>query len=451
MNIKNTLTILFGKLMVKTLKLFGKDAGNFPGLVLWTLNKDCLKAFKVECPIIAVTGTNGKTSVTNYLNHIFESTGKKIITNKTGNNLDTGICSMLLGLCDMKGRVKADYLVLETDESHVPVIYSKLKLETLVLLNFFRDQLDRNGEVETLILKVKKFLETFEGNVILNADDPNVARLGKANPKNKNIYYFSVDRYAGATDKPYEVGEGKFCPFCGKELVYDYYQYSHIGRFHCPSCDFGNIKPYVQIKNVDLSVPCFDVDNENFKTSHNSIYYIYNLAAVYSTSKLYGFDHKIIHDTFEHFQVNNGRLERFTYGNSRLLLNLAKNPVGANMTIRVMNEFKGEKELLFVLNDNLADGHDVSWIWDINFSIFKNVSRVVTSGTRAYDIAIRIKCSGYDPEKIVVRPELDDAMKSLFSTDGEKFAIANYTAVQPTRAALKRFGAKAIGGDKNGK
>ena len=191
MSLKNTLTIWFGKFMVKALHLLGRDAGNAPGLILWEMNKDCLKAFKVDCPIIAVTGTNGKTSVTNYLNHIFESTGKKIITNKQGNNLDTGITSLLLQNCDMKGRVKADYLVLEIDESHVPVIFSKMKLETLVLLNFFRDQLDRNGEVETLILKVKKFLETFEGNVVLNADDPNVSRLGLANPKNNNIFYFS--------------------------------------------------------------------------------------------------------------------------------------------------------------------------------------------------------------------------------------------------------------------
>ena len=192
MSLKNAFTIIFGKLMVKTLHLLGRDAGNFPGLVLWTINKDCLKAFKVDCPIVAVTGTNGKTSVTNYLSHIFASGGKKIITNPEGNNLDTGICSLLLNHCDMRGRVHADYLVLETDESHVPVVYSKLNLQTLVLLNFFRDQLDRNGEVETLILKVKKFLETFEGNVVLNADDPNVARLGLANPNNKNIHYSAL-------------------------------------------------------------------------------------------------------------------------------------------------------------------------------------------------------------------------------------------------------------------
>ena len=235
------------------------------------------------------------------------------------------------------------------------------------------------------------------------------------------------------------MGEGKFCPFCDTELVYDYYQYSHIGKFHCPKCGFGNIEPEVEIKNVDLTVPSFEADGETYKTAHNSIYYMYNMAAVYTAAKLYNFDKAIMHDTFEHFEVNNGRLERFEVDGSSLLVNLAKNPVGANMTLRVMNEQAGSKELLFVLNDNLADGHDVSWIWDINFSVFNNVDRVVTSGTRAYDIAIRIKCSGYDPDKIFVYPDLDEATASLFSTKGDKFAIANYTAIQPTRAAIKRY------------
>lgn len=439
MSIKNGLTIFFGKLMVKALHILGKDAGNFPGLVLWTLNKDCLKAFKVECPIIAVTGTNGKTSSTNYLSHIFSQTGAKIITNKTGNNLDTGICSLLLQHCDMHGRVKADYLVLETDESHVPVIYSKLKLETLVLLNFFRDQLDRNGEVETLILKVKKFLETFEGNVVVNADDPNVCRLGLANPNNKNIFYYTVDKYSGATDKPYEVGEGKFCPQCGEELEYEYYQYSHVGRFKCPKCGFGDVTPYTRVSETNLNEPGMVINGEKYKIGQGIIYYVYNLAAVYTAASLYNIDKKIIADTFENFSVNNGRMEKFDVDGSHTIVNLAKNPVGANMTLRMMNEHEGEKELLFVLNDNLADGHDVSWIWDINFSIFKDVTRVVTAGTRAYDIAIRIKCSGYDGDKIFVRPELDKAMEEFYSVRSDKFVIANYTAIQPTRAAVKAY------------
>lgn len=439
MKIYNFLTLQLGKLIVKVLKLLHRGAGNLPGLFLLGINKNILGYFKVDCPIIAVTGTNGKTSVTNYISHMFEASGKNIITNKLGNNLDTGITSLFLSLCSPTGKIHADYLVLEIDESHVPVIFKKLKLETLVVLNFFRDQLDRNGEVETLILKVKSFLDTFEGNVILNSDDPNVSRLGKANPNNKNVKYFSVDKYKYATEKIHEVGEGKFCPLCGSALEYDYYQYSHVGKFKCPKCDFGKNDVYLNVTDVDLENNHFKVDGDEYKINNRSIYFVYNMAAVCSVAKLYNIDKSILSDTLSNFLVNNGRMETFKIGNSQAIVNLAKNPVGANMTIRVMNELEKQKELLFVLNDNLADGYDVSWIWDINFDIFKDVTRVVTSGRRGYDIAVRLKTSGYPDDKIEVYLDIDEAVENLFKTEGDKFIIANYTSVQPTRAALNKY------------
>lgn len=442
------LLILIGKIIVKLLQLMHRNAGNLPGIVLWHLSRHkAVSMFKVECPIIAITGTNGKTSVTNCIAQLFERSGKKIIINKEGNNLDTGICSMLLKYCDMSGKVKADYLILETDESHVPVVYSQLKLDTLVVLNFFRDQLDRNGEMETLIQKINGFCKTFEGNLILNGDDPNTARLGRANPNNKNVKYFHAEPYAFATENIFEASEGRFCPFCGETLEYDYYQYSHIGKFICKKCGFGNYEPYITAKDIDLEKPVFTADGHTYSPKLNSIYNVYNMTAVAAAAKLYNIDQKITDSVINSYTVKNGRMENFMLGNSKATLNLAKNPVGANMTLRVMNEMQGEKELLFVLNDNVADGLDVSWIYDINFSIFERVTRVVTSGTRAYDIAVRIKTAGYDPAKIVVRPDLDKAVEELASTESRKFIIANYTAVQPTRSALKRYIAKH-GGNK---
>ena len=434
------LLIIIGKIIVKLLKLMHRNAGNLPGIILWHLSRHkAVSMFKVDCPIIAVTGTNGKTSVTNCIAQLFERSGKKVIINREGNNLDTGICSMLLKYCDMSGRVKADYLILETDESHVPVVYSQLKLDTLVVLNFFRDQLDRNGEMETLIQKINGFCKTFEGNLILNGDDPNTARLGRANPQNKNVKYFHAEPYAFATKKIFEASEGRFCPFCGEPLKYEYYQYSHIGKFICRKCGFGSHEPYITAKDIDLEKPVFTADGHTYSPKLNSIYNIYNMTAVAAAAKLYNIEQSITDGVINSYTVKNGRMENFMLGKSKATLNLAKNPVGANMTLRVMNEMQGEKELLFVLNDNIADGLDVSWIYDINFSIFERVSRVVTSGTRAYDIAVRIKTAGYDPEKIVVRPDLDKAVEELASTEGRKFIIANYTAVQPARSALKRY------------
>ncbi len=442
----NSILIIIGKIIVAVLRLFKRNAGNLPGIVLWHLTKGkCCKMFKLDCPIVAVTGTNGKTSVTNCIAQLFEQNGKKIIINKEGNNLDTGICSLLLRHCSISGKVDADYLIFETDESHVPVVYSQLKLETLVVLNFFRDQLDRNGEMETLIQKINGFCKSFEGNLILNGDDPNTARLGRANPKNKNVKYFHAKPYAFATETIFEASEGRFCPFCGEPLEYEYYQYSHIGKFLCKKCGFGDYKPYVTAENIDLEKSVFTADGHQYNPQLNSIYNIYNMTAVATVSKLYEIPHNVTDNVISKYTINNGRMETFMLGDRKAILNLAKNPVGANMTLRVMNEMQTEKELLFVLNDNIADGLDVSWIWDINFSVFDRVTRVVTSGTRAYDIAVRIKCSGYPAEKITVCPDLDEAVKELAKTEGRKFVIANYTAVQPTRSALKRFADKQGG------
>lgn len=436
----NILLIILGKIIVRILHLFRRNAGNLPGIILWHLTGGkCCKMFKVDCPIIAVTGTNGKTSVTNCIAQLFEKSGKKIIINKEGNNLDTGICSLLLRYCDISGKIDADYLILETDESHVPVVYSQLNLETLVVLDFFRDQLDRNGEMETLIQKINTFCKTFKGNLLLNLDDPNTARLGKANPKNKNVRYFHAERYKFATDEIYEASEGRFCPFCGDVLEYEYYQYSHIGKFRCNKCGFGDVKPYITASGIDLEKPVFTADKHQYFPKLNSIYNIYNMTAVAGIAKLYNIKQEVTDKVISEYTVKNGRMENFMLKDRKTTLNLAKNPVGANMTLRVMNEMQGEKELLFVLNDNVADGLDVSWIWDINFSIFERVTRVITSGTRAYDIAVRIKCAGYNAENIVVRPDLDKAVAELAKTEGRKFVIANYTAVQPTRTALKRY------------
>ena len=435
----NFLTILITKIIIFILKIFKKNGGNLPGQVAYKLNKNIFKYFKIDCPVIAVMGTNGKTMTNNCINNILKTDGKNVISNLQGNNMETGILSLLIKKCTLTGKIKADYITLETDESYVPVIFKDLKLDTLVILNFFRDQLDRVGEVESLILKINKFLENYEGNLVLNADDPNVARLGKANPNNNNVYYFSVDRYKFATDYLKEAGEGKFCPFCNTRLVYSYYQYAHVGKFNCPNCDYGNNKIYKFIKDVDLKNRTFKIDDEEYKIRFNSIYSVYNFAAAISAVSLYNISINSIKETLSSFILNNGRLEEMQVKGNQTIINLAKNPTGANVSLRILNEDDDKKDLLFVLNDNLADGKDVSWIYDIDFKNLNNVERIITSGTRAFDMAICIKTSGYDENKIEAYLNLDEAVKALYKTNSKKYVISNYTAIQDTRHAIIKY------------
>ena len=436
---KNFFIILSMKILNLILKICHKNGGNFLGKIAYDWNPEIFKYFKVNCPVIAVSATNGKTMTNNCIGYTLKTAGNRVVSNVEGNNMETGILSTILKNCTLTGKIKADYLVFEVDESYIPVVFKDFRLDTLVILNFFRDQLDRNGEVESLILRINDFLKTYNGNLILNNDDPNVARLGQANPNNENIYYFSVDKYKFATEQIKEAGEGKFCPFCKTRLEYEYYQYSHVGKFKCPNCNFGDNEIYKLATNVDLKNRCFDIDENTYKINGNSIYLIYNYTAVYSVCSLYGISDDVVKKAFSTFALNNGRLEEIKINGVPTIINLAKNPTGSNVSLRILNEDDSEKELLFVLNDNIADGFDVSWIWDINFNNLNNVSRIITSGTRAYDIAIRIKTSGFPAEKIEPYLNLEDAVKSLYKTNVKKYVIANYTSLQPTRHELKKF------------
>ena len=433
----NYILIAFLKFLNVILKIFGKQGGNVTGKIAKKINKNILKCFKVDCPVIAVTATNGKTSTNNCISYTLEQAGYRVVSNKEGNNMETGIISTLIKNCTLTGKIKADYITFEVDESYVPKIFKTFRLDTLVILDFFRDQLDRNGEVETLILKIQDFLKTYRGNLVLNHDDPNVARLGKANQEMK-VFYYHVEPYTNATQKMKEAGEGKFCPFCKTRLEYEYYQYSHIGKFKCPKCNYGTEQNYKVATNVNLKERTFEVDGIVYKVHDNSIYTIYNYVAVLTVMDIYHIDAESIKKSFLTFELNNGRLETIDVNGALTTINLAKNPTGANVSLRILKEDEEEKELLFVLNDNVADGFDVSWIWDINFdelSKFK-VSRIITAGTRAYDIAIRIKTAGFDQEKIIPYLKLEDAVNDLYRTNIKKYVIANYTALQPTRHAI---------------
>ena len=236
-----------------------------------------------------------------------------------------------------------------------------------------------------------------------------------------------------------EAGEGKFCPFCSTRLEYEYYQYAHIGKFKCPKCDYGNNEIYKLIKDVDLDNKTFKIDNDEFKIQFNSIYSIYNFAAALTATSLYNIDVEKTKQALEKFVLNNGRQEKLVIAGCDTTINLAKNPTGANVSLRLVNEDNEEKDVLFVLNDNLADGKDVSWIYDIDFSNLNNVNRIITSGTRAYDIAICIKTSGFPVERIEAYLDLNEAVKALYTTSCKKYAISNYTAVQDTRHAIMNY------------
>ena len=424
MSLKNAFTIIFGKLMVKTLHLLGRDAGNFPGLVLWTINKDCLKAFKVDCPIVAVTGTNGKTSVTNYLSHIFASGGKKIITNPEGNNLDTGICSLLLNHCDMRGRVHADYLVLETDESHVPVVYSKLNLQTLVLLNFFRDQLDRYGEIDiTMNILEEMMRKVPKMQIIVNGDDALSAYLAMDSGNPYVTYGISKPVIKSAAN---EIREGRFCKRCGEKLEYRFYHARPK-----PDFDAEDVKVGDQLS--------FCVEGKHIVANYKGFYNVYNILAAYAGIRTAGFKAEHFNEMLKKFNPENGRNEQFRIKGTSVVLNLAKNPAGFNQNISAVMQDESPKDIIIVINDNAQDGKDISWLWDVDFDLFggDNINSITVSGIRCQDMRLRLK---YVDIPSMLESDVETAIRKRIEDGcGNLYVLVNYTALFGTRNILKKL------------
>ncbi len=339
-------------------------------------------------------------------------------------------------------------MVLETDEHWVPVIFAKpnLKIDTLAVLNFFRDQLDRAGEMETIIAKIEKFVATHPCKLVLNGDDPNVVRIGRENKGGEN-YYFGTARLATSYTTPRGKMEGIICPYCKVPLKYEYYQYSHLGEFRCEKCGYANpprIVEVTKVKNGD-----FWVNGKRYTTRDVGLYNIYNMLAVLTIVNIYGVEREIAAKVFSEYENRNGRRQEFEIDGRKVILNLCKNPIGANVILQPLKEEKmtqenskkeaSKKELLLILNDKVNDGRDVSWIWDIDLSNMGVFDKIVCAGTRAYDMAIPVKCNGFPRERMVVEHDIEKAVRELLKNPGEKFVISNYSALMETKGILEKM------------
>lgn len=413
--------------------------GSLPGQIGLKLDKNILSKLHFDGSIVLVTGTNGKTSTSNLIADLFETAGKKVITNRRGDNMRAGITTTILTNTTLFGKVKADVMVLEVDELNVRHILPQLKVDAFVVTNFFRDQLDRAREMEQLIETIEAVLPAFSGTLVLNANDPNVVRLADHAPNASNCF-FAVDRCSTSCAQTAEASEGKFCPRCGSRLAYEYYQYSHIGSFHCTNCDFAAPPATICLSDIHLSKRQFTWRKQSFYAPQDGLYAIYNCAAVCAIAELFHIESRCVQEVFANAKQPWGRNEHFQFGNQTCILNLVKNPTGANEVMKVIDQHPENKAILIVLNDHDQDGTDVSWIYDTHFEkiLSNNTRALFCSGTRAYDMALRLRYEGYNGE-IQVIEDLQEATDALLSVnDCTLFAIATYTALLPTRNAISR-------------
>lgn len=427
--------VVSGKLAKQASKMIGKGGGNIPGIVARKIDVGILKTLSQQVEnIIVITGTNGKTTTSNLLAGIFQEAGEEIVHNAEGNNLITGIITAFIDKTSVGGKLRKPYkyAVLEVDEGNVPMVVSQVSPKYIIVNNFFRDQLNRYGEIDTIVQKIKDAAEKSKATLILNADDPFVMRIGLL--KNEKVF-FGLKKNAYEFDQ-YSMNESKFCPTCGNELVYTFVHYGQLGFYKC-QCGFERPKVDYEVSKINDNMS-FSVEKTPYQLGISGTYNVYNAIGAVACAREFGIEEEIIYEALKNYQASNGRMQRFEIGQMTCMLNLAKNQVGADISISEMLRDSSEKQIVYVLNDLDHDSEDISWIWDTDYERLAHtpIKKVVCSGTRAYDMALRLKYAGIQSEKITIIPEVTDAIDEILKGEGNAYILPTYTGLNPVQRHL---------------
>ena len=419
-----------------------RPAANLPGKIALKIDPSLLDELRSKCTqgSVITVGTNGKTSTNNLLADAFEAAGRTIICNRTGANLAAGISSALLQ------QPAAQWGVFECDELWLAHVLPHLRSSYVLLLNLFRDQLDRCGEIDRIQTSIAGALTASPDTVLVyNADDPLCARIADEVP-NRTVAYGLGEPMGLAQNT---VTDAQMCQKCDGMVRYHYRQYGQLGDYFCDQCDFA--RPTLDFAGRDIAIGpsgvtmevCGLAGCESVHTPQPTPYAAYNLVASYALCREVGIPTADFQRAQDAFNPRNGRLQRYRLGGRDVLLNLAKNPTGFNQNLTIVEADRGPKMVAFFINDQVADGRDISWIWDIYFEELADQPDTVVfaGGSRAHDLAVRLKYAGIEAAVI---ESIEDAFARLgaltaaavLPADAAVYAIANYTALPPVHAAL---------------
>ena len=378
-------------------------------------------ATELEYGSVMVTGTNGKTTTSSFLAAIMRDDGLRVWRNREGSNLMGGVASSLVIRAQSDGHLRRSgkaISILEVDEAALPQLVQVISPRTVVFTNLFRDQLDRYGEVNSIVALWKQAITNLppDTTLVLNADDPTIAQLGELFP-GKVLYYgiddLSLDLLTRQdTNERHQVIDARTCPVCGHEYVYDAQFYSHMGHYHCTHC--GHTRPQPDVRVTHIQMDSFDrlrIQVDANDQQHEltiplpGLYNIYNALAAITVALTLQIPWEPIVTGIEQSKPVFGRGERVQADGKTMRLLLAKNPTGFNEVLRTVYSENIPRYLLLVLNDNIADGQDISWIWDVDFErVIGRTSALVVAGTRALDLAIRLKYAGVKEKDMTIVP-----------------------------------------------
>jgi UDP-N-acetylmuramyl tripeptide synthase len=429
----------------------GRGGGtSLPGKVLMRLDSGALEQLSGRLPdgTVIISATNGKTTTTAMAATILERAGSTLVSNRAGANMAGGIASTLLGAAGRRDTISGRLGLFEVDEFWLDRVAPQIHPRIMLLGNLFRDQLDRYGELETIADRWAALVAQLqETELALNADDPLIADLGRDRP---GVSYFGVEDPAMAMAEMQHASDSKHCRRCGAAYVYEAVYLGHLGRYHCPNCGQRRPEPSVAATEIEL----LGTRGARFRLRTPTgdalvvlplpgLYNVYNALGAAALVLRLGLSLEQIVDGLGVVSAVFGRAERISVDGHELSILLIKNPAGANEIVRTLALEPGELDLLGVLNDRTADGRDISWIWDADFELLAgHVRRVTCAGTRAAELALRLKYAGISVDRIEVIPSLPSALDSALAAAGESdlYALPTYTALLELREELSRRG-----------
>lgn len=423
------ISIITAKIAAFILRLFGKGATTFPGKIALALKYNILNPLSKNVHIICVTGTNGKTTTCALIEHILKSKNKSYFINKSGANMLTGVATAFIANSTIFGKCKKEYAILECDENSLPLISRYIDAEAVVVTNVFRDQLDRYGEVDYTLSKIKQGIDNMpDALLVLNADCPLTFSLSRLCDND----YITFGMNADVNQQ--SVSDNSYCPVCSAKLCYISRIYAQLGDYYCKNCGYKRVVPDYNVNNI-VSVSdmgsTFFIGENICDISLGGLYNIYNAAAAIAV--------------LDAMQINGiravstfggafGRMERFSCGDKDILLLLVKNPVGLSSCVKYAKNIKGCFNAVFALNDNSADGRDISWIWDSQLFEIKDKCKSVTAmGTRAYDMALRLKYDDITVDKIIDGENYQRLIEMIQKEQGNFIVFSTYTSMMKMR------------------
>jgi UDP-N-acetylmuramyl tripeptide synthase len=426
----------------KLIRATGRGGGTtLPGRALLSLEPDALARLGAELDAtILVSATNGKTTTSSLLARILRVGGHQVVANGAGSNMPWGVVTALI-----EGRKGMG--LFEVDEAWLPEVAATMDPEVILLGNLFRDQLDRYGETEQIADRWSEMARGLGGQarLVANADDPIVADIGQAAPD--GAIFFGIDDPTVALGSEPHAADARRCRRCGARLIFERTYLGHLGLYACPECGLTRPEPDLVASDVELDGAAglrarVSVGERSLtlELPLPGIYNLYNALGAIAAAVAVGVDPGLATGSLSDAEPVFGRAERVTLNGTETTILLIKNPVGANEVIRTLGSVEGQFDLWIGLNDRIADGRDVSWIWDADFEdLPRGIGRITCSGTRAAEMALRLKYGGLDPSLIRTEPAIGASFDRASREAGSKlFALPTYTALLELEDHLSR-------------